>query len=325
MAKTVETLTQNELEIIQEFMDAFGITAEEALASALAEGAISEQGDSLRFAPEGFKELKYYVVNNKSHYYKINKQLKKEKKDEMFAEDHFYYATSIAKTDDGYDLDKCSTVDLGEKPKVIILSNYFKAKRATFDGNGKAEATNLETSLATSLGNADQEKMLVLSGDSKGKSAKYLRDALKKTYPTDIPEKLKVKFRVITFGLVEVNGEWQRFYMETASRFKDEDKTTFHFDKAMEGIILKTKYFSHLEKTGEDDNDNAITQIIVDGKMTDEEFTSLKDEINKARQDMLAYVSAQYNSAKAGASTEKPNKQVEEAESDDSSDPFEDA
>lgn len=322
MAKTVETLTQNELEIIQEFMDAFGITAEEALASALAEGAISEQGESLRFAPEGFKELKYYVVNNKSHYYKINKALKKG--NEMFEEDHFYYGTVIAKTDDGYDLEKCSTTDLGEKPRVIILANYFKAKRAAFDGNQKAELTNLETSLAPSLGNADQEKMLVLSGEDKGKSAKYLRDALKKVYPKDIPDKLKIKFRVITFGLVEVNGEWQRFYMETASRFKDEDKTTFHFDKAMEGIILKTKYFSHLEKTGEDDNDNAITQIIVDDKMTDAEFASLKDEINKARQDMLAYVSGQYNSAKADASTEKSKKADAEDDSDDSEDPFKD-
>ena len=320
MAKTVETLTQNELEIIQEFMDAFGITAEEALASALAEGAISEQGESLRFAPEGFKELKYYVVNNKSHYYKINKALKKG--NEMFEEDHFYYDTVITKTDDGYDLEKCSTTDLGEKPKVIILSNYFKAKRATFDGNGKAESTNLETSLAISLGNADQEKMLVLSGDDKGKSAKYLRDALKKVYPKDIPEKLKIKFRVITFGLIEVNGEWKRFYMETASRFKDEDKTTFHFDKAMEGIILKTKYFSYLEKTGEDDNANPITQIMVEGKMTDAEFASLKDEINKARQDMLHFVDGQYNSAKAGASTEKSKKADVEDDSDEDSDPF---
>lgn len=322
MAKTIETLTQNELEIIQEFMDAFGITQDEALAAALAEGAISESGSSLRFAPEGFKELKFYVVNNKSHYFKINKQLKKDKKDEMFTEDHFFFDTQIAKLDDGYDLEKCSTIDLGEKPKIIVLSNKFKAKRATFDGTGKAESTNFETALASTLSMTDQEKMVVLSGDDKGKSAKVIRDALKKQYKEDIPEKLKVKFRVITFGLVEVNGEWKRFYMETASRFKDEDKTTYHFDKDLAGKVIKSKFFCHLEKTGEDDNDNAITQILVDSEMDKATFDSMKDEINKATQDINKYIDAQYASVKSSDANSSSKKEDEDR--GDIQDPFAD-
>ena len=322
MAKTLETLTQNELEIIQEFMDAFGISAEEAFAAALAEGAISESGSSLKFAPEGFKELKFYVVNNKSHYYKINKQLKKEKKDEMFTEDHFFFDTQIAKLEDGYDLEKCSTIDLGDKPKIIVLSNKFKAKRATFDGTGKAESTNFETALASTLSMTDQEKMVVLSGDDKGKSAKAIREALKKQYKEDIPEKLKVKFRVITFGLVEVNGEWKRFYMETASRFKDEDKTTYHFDKDLAGKIIKSKFICHLEKTGEDDNDNAIIQILVDDEMEKATFDSMKDEINKATQEINKYIDAQYASVQnSGAAT---SSKKEDTSKGDEKDPFED-
>lgn len=321
MKKTVDNLTENELEIVQEFMDAFGLTMEEALQASIAEGAITEGEGGLRFAPEGFEELKFYVVNNKSHYYKINKQLKKDKKEEMFTEDHFYFGTKITKADDGYDLEKCTTTDLGETPKVIILSNYFKGKRATFDGAGKAEATNLETSLAKSLSKADQEQMLVLSGNDKGKSVKVLRDALTKAHK-EIPEKLKIKFRVITFGLVEVDGEWKRFYFESASRFNDEQKTAYHFDKDLAGKAIKSKYICELARTGSDDNDNAVIQILVKGEGDKALLDSIKDEINGARKDMLAYVKGQYDSAKSGGNDgAKSNKSSDEDEEEN--DPFE--
>ena len=96
MKKTIDNLTQNELEIVQEFMDAFGLTEEEALQASIAEGAITEGGDSVRFAPEGFEQIKFYSGNNKSHEFKVNKQLKKEKKEELFEIDNFYFATKIA-------------------------------------------------------------------------------------------------------------------------------------------------------------------------------------------------------------------------------------
>ena len=327
--KTLENLTQSELEIVQEFVDAFGITPEEALQASIAEGAISESGGTHKFAPDGFKELKFYVVNNKSHYYKINRQLKKDKKAEMFTEDCFYYDTVITKSDDGYDLEKCSTNDVGEKPRVIILSNYFKAKRSNFDGTGKGDKFNLETTLAKSTSFADQEKMLVSNGWGKGKNVKTLRDEIK-NHKGEIPDETKhkfspIKFRVITFGLVEVNGEWKRFYFESASRFDDENKTTYFFDKDIKSVI-KSNFLCTLEQTKQDENGNAVIQIMVDGKAPDELLSVLKPEINSARADMLDYISSSYESAKSegtnGATPAKAKPEDDEGEVEQ--DPFED-
>lgn len=320
MKKTIDNLTQNELEIVQEFMDAFGLTEEEALQASIAEGAITEGGEGLRFAPEGFEQIKFYSGNTKSHEFRFNKQYRKDKgvKTDFFEVDNFYYATKFSKTDDGYDLDKSTTIPLGEKPRVIILSNFYKGKRATFDGAGKAEATNLETSMAKSLSKSDQAQMLVLSGENKGKAVNLLRDALAKAHK-EIPEKLKIKFRMITFGLVEVDGEWKRFYFESASRFNDEQKTDYLYNKELSGIVIKTNYISTLEKTGEDDNNNAVQQIVVEGKADDKLIASLKDEINASRKEMMAFIKAQYDSAKSSEPT-KSTKTVDEDE--DSQDPF---
>jgi hypothetical protein len=326
MAKNLENLTQNELEIVQEFMDAFGLEQQEALETAIAEGAISEAGASMKFAPDNFHELKYYIVNNKSHYYKINKQCKKEKKDEMFEEDNFYYNTVITKTEDGYDLDKTTTIPLGTKPRIIVLANYLKAKRATFDASGKAEATNFETTLSKSLAKQDQDRMIILSGDDKGKSAKQIRETLERDYGKDkIPEKLKVKFRTITFGLVEVNGEWHRFYMESANRFNEEDKISYFFEKDIKSIV-KSKYSCFLEKTKEDDNDNPIIQIIVEGELPQKEFDGIKEQVNSARADMLEFVATQYESAKSDTSKSSSKKASVSEDNDNGSqdDPFED-
>ena len=82
MAKTIANLTNEEMMIITDYVELFGITEEEALSQAISEGSISDSvGGNFKYKPEGFNELKFYKVDPKSAMYKLNKELKKNKKD----------------------------------------------------------------------------------------------------------------------------------------------------------------------------------------------------------------------------------------------------
>ena len=123
MAKTIANLTNEEMIIVTDYVELFGITEEEALSQAISEGSISDSvGGNFKYKPEGFNELKFYKVDPKSAMYKLNKELKKTKKDELFEDETFYYNTVISKTEDkkGFDLDKCSTVKVGERGQIVI-------------------------------------------------------------------------------------------------------------------------------------------------------------------------------------------------------------
>ena len=81
MAKTIANLTNEEMMIITDYVELFGITEEEALSQAISEGSISDSvGGNFKYKPDGFNELKFYKVDPKSAMYKLNKELKKNKK-----------------------------------------------------------------------------------------------------------------------------------------------------------------------------------------------------------------------------------------------------
>ena len=327
MAKTLENLTMAEQEILQGFMDAFGCTEAEALDMALTDGAIKEvTGGGLRFAPDEYKELKFYRANNKSHFYKIDKKRKNAGiKEALFEEDCFFYDTKISKDDKGeYKLDECSTTNLGATPEIIVLGTFFKAKRATFDSQGKADPTNFDTTMEASLAKAHQDSMILLGSDQKGLSALKVRDLLKKEYGDldKVPEKLKVKFRTMLYGLVKVEGEWKRFYIEVSNKMEDENKLTYFFDKDTAGKIIKAKFINTLELTGDDNNENPIIQIKVSKEMSLEEFNEIKGEIQSATKALSEFRAGQLEYIKAETSSgTKPKPQVEEVDDSDE-DPF---
>ena len=60
----------------------------------------------------------------------------------MFTEDHFFFDTQITKLEDGYDLEKCSTIDLGDKPikkvpflYLILLSEKVQNEISNIGGD----------------------------------------------------------------------------------------------------------------------------------------------------------------------------------------------
>lgn len=322
MAKTVETLTVSELEIVQQFVDMFELSAEEALKIAISEGAILEnEGSGLKFSPDGFEPLRLYIVNNKSHYYKINKALKKDKKEEMFPEENFFYNTKIVKDDKGeYELDKCSTTCLGETVKIIPLRIMYKGRRASFDAQGKPDDTNLETTLAQTIGFLDQETMLS-TGYKKGVSVKTLRDNLKKEYGDSVPDNLKIRFRCVLFGLVQVDGKWEKFYLDIANKY-EEAALDFEFNKDTTGKIMKFKFTTELKVTGTDDNENPIIQMVNTKELSEKEFLALKPEILAGKKEIETFVHSQIDSVKKEKTEEtKPAKETVE---NSDKDPFED-
>lgn len=328
MAKTLENLTNEELDIIQEYVDLFGISEEEALAQALSEGSIVEQtGGSISFAPEGFKELKYYVVNNKSHLYKINKELKKAKKAELFPEDNFLLDIKIDKKEDGsYNLDNCGCTVVGDTAEIIVNRVMYKAARAAFDASGKPEETNFETTLVPSIYSDDQENMISYGKVVKGKSAKAIIDELKKEYhdgkngktQEKVPEKLKVKFKVVLFGLIKVEDTWEKFYLELSNRYDDKDKDPISlvgfFNQQVTGI--KTKWVCELKVTGEDNFQNPIIQVIPpEAPMSTDEFKKLSALVRETTEAVDSFVEGQKASISA-----KNTKASAEKQEDDSSD-----
>ena len=120
----------------------------------------------------------------------------------------------IAKTEDkkGFDLDKCSTVKVGERPTIIVNKVAYKLVRNVFDGQNKPLPTNFETTLADGIFPSHQEVMFNTKG---GESALSINTKLKKQYhdgeqgktQAKVPAELKTKFRVVLFGLVLIEDK----------------------------------------------------------------------------------------------------------------------
>ena len=331
MAKTIANLTNEEMIIVTDYVELFGITEEEALSQAISEGSISDSvGGNFKYKPEGFNELKFYKVDAKSAMYKLNKELKKAKKDELFEDETFYYNTVIAKTEDkkGFDLDKCSTVKVGERPTIIVNKVAYKLVRNVFDGQNKPLPTNFETTLADGIFPSHQEVMFSIKG---GESALSINTKLKKQYPdgeqgktqAKVPAELKTKFRVVLFGLVLIEDKWEKFYMELSAKYDEKENLVAIFNKEATG--MKSAWINELQITGNDVRENPIIQIQPIRKMEGTEITDLKDivfgttrEIAKFIQDQVAYAKGSKTESgdKCGASVQAE---------DDIEDPFSDS
>lgn len=330
MAKrTLAELTDAEIEIVNEYVELFELTEDEALAQALSEGSIQASSSNFVYAPEGFAELKYYVVNPKSTLYKLNKALKKDKQDELFEEDTFYYDIQVKKTEDkkDFDLPNCKATKVGEVPKIILTKVTYKAVRSAFDKQGNAEPTNFDTTLATSIYPDDQKQMMAYGGAEGnvyniiGKLKKEFHDGKQGKTQENVPDKLKVKFRVIAWGLVEIDGEWKKFWMDLSNRYSPEENLISVWEK--EAVGVKSKWLSELQITGSDNFDNPIIQVIPIEQMSTEDFKEISKEVNATTREVLQFIDAQKASVTSkGTSDEKPKDINEDASEEDSEDPF---
>ena len=330
MAKTIANLTNDEMMIITDYVELFGITEEEALSQAISEGSISDSvGGTFKYKPEGFNELKFYKVDPKSAMYKLNKELKKNKKDELFEDETFYYNTMIAKTEDkkGFDLDKCSTVKVGERPTIIVNKVAYKLVRNIFDSQNKPLSTNFETTLADGIYPSHQEVMFNVKG---GESALSINTKLKKQYPdgeqgktqAKVPAELKTKFRVVLYGLVLIEDKWEKFYMELSAKYDEKENLVAIFNKEATG--MKSAWINELQITGNDVRENPIIQIQPIRKMEGTEITELKDIVFGTTREIAKFIQDQVAYAKGSKTTEDKAPANNSAEADNSEDPFSD-
>ena len=326
MAKTIANLTNEEMMIITDYVELFGITEEEALSQAISEGSISDSvGGNFKYKPEGFNELRLYKVDPRRVEYKINKELKKNKKEEIFEDDVFYYNTVIAKTEDkkGFDLDKCSTVKVGERPTFIVNKVAYKLVRNVFDGQNKPLPTNFETTLADGIFPSHQEVMFNTKG---GESALSINTKLKKQYPdgeqgktqAKVPVELKTKFRVVLHGLVLIEGKWEKFYMELSAKYDKTDNLVEIFNKEATG--MKSAWVNELQITGNDVRENPIIQIQPIRKMVGDEISELKGLVFDTTREIAKFVQGQVAYAKGSKTSEDKASAKVEAETDE--DPF---
>lgn len=329
MAKTIANLTNEEMMIITDYVELFGITEEEALSQAISEGSISDSvGGNFKYKPEGFNELKFYKVDPKSAMYKLNKALKGSKAhEELFEDETFYYNTVIAKTEDkkGFDLDKCSTVKVGERPTIIVNKVAYKLVRNVFDGQNKPLPTNFETTLADGIYPSHQEVMFNTKG---GESALSINTKLKKQYPdgeqgktqAKVPAELKTKFRVVLYGLVLIEDKWEKFYMELSAKYDEKENLVAIFNKEATG--MKSAWINELQITGNDVRENPIIQIQPIRKMEGTEITELKDIVFGTTREIAKFIQDQVAYAK-GSKTEGGDKASAKVEAEDEeSDPF---
>ena len=336
MAKTLETLTAEELVILQEYIEIGGFDEVTALQIALAEGAISEEGAaSVGYKPQDYAELKYHVINPKSNHYKVNKALKAAKKQELFADECFYYDTKFKKNEDGsYDLDNCSTVEIEGIPEVIVTKIAYRGVRRGFDAKaGKAFPTNFETTFADNLMPDSQKGMVALNGTVKGQDLLYILNDLKKQYhdgeagktQKKVPADLKVSFRVYVFGLVKINGEWKRFYMDVSNKIADKGQADLSVDAEYKKIQgMRSTHICKIEVVGQDANQNPILQLIPSEKV---DIATYKSEIApvyaEASQAVVSFIEAQKASMKASKG-DKAKAKPQAEEDDGEENPFAD-
>ena len=326
MAKTIANLTNEEMMIITDYVELFGITEEEALSQAISEGSISDSvGGNFKYKPDGFNELRLYKVDPRRVEYKINKELKKNKKEEIFEDDVFYYNTQVVKTEDkkGFDLDKCATVKVGERPTFIVNKVAYKLVRNVFDGQNKPLPTNFETTLADGIYPSHQEVMFNTKG---GESALSINTKLKKQYPdgeqgktqAKVPDTLKTKFRVVLFGLVLIEDKWEKFYMELSAKYDEKENLVAIFNKEATG--MKSAWINELQITGNDVRENPIIQIQPIRKMEGAEITELKGLVFDTTREIAKFIQEQV--AYANGSKTSEDKASAKVEDDIESDPF---
>lgn len=336
MAKTLETLNENELALIAEYCEVGGFTPEEALIIAISEGAITENdGSSVGYKPQGFEELKYYIVNPKSNYYKVNKALKAAKKPELFSDETFYYGTVFKKLDDGsYDLDNCTTTEVEGVPEVIVAKIAYRGVRNSFDSkSNKGYPTNFETTFADNLMPDSQKGMIALSGNQKGQDLLSILSDLKKQYhdgesgktQKKVPVDLKVAFRVYVFGLVKIGNEWKRFFMNFTNRIADRGQADLSVDAEYKKITgMRSTHICKIEVVGQDANQNPILQLIPSEKVSIDTYKAeIAPVYAEASQAVVSFIEAQKASTKASKG-EKAKAKAQDEEDEGEENPFAD-
>jgi hypothetical protein len=333
MAKIkLEELNNEQFDIVQEIAEMFEISEEEALEQALADGSIElSTGGGVSYLPEGYKELKYYVLNNKSNLFKANKAYKKENKKDLFEEDTFYYDIKIPKlTDDegnktdDFDVANMSATPIEGNPEVIITNVLYKAERKIFKGATPQE-NNFESTLGSNMFEEGQREMIVRStkdDDIKGKSVYELVQGLKKKYGKEkskIPASETYSFRIVVFGLIKINDSWEKFYFVALNRFGDDNMIT-KWDSERKGS--KANYLSRLITDGEDANANPIFKLEVEKKFSLEDLAEdgLKLKIRDAVKEVSSWQVASVENASKKKTAEKESNTENDTEEEDSVD-----
>lgn len=278
---TIKDLTNEQYEIIEDYVDLLGCSEEEALAQALAEGAIQVgTSSSYPYKPEGFTELKRFELNSKSNLFKANKAYKKANKKDLFEEENFYININTPKVlgDDGkptseYDVENMTATCVGEEPEIIVTNVMYRVERSAFV-SGKPLDSNFETNFELNLSNACQNEMYIRSKDSdlSGKSFGDLKAELQKKYgkaKSDIPQAESYSFKVFVYGLLKVDDKYEKVYFGITNRYGEDDNLVQAWDKTRIGI--KSNYLSKLTVPKTDDNENPIFKLEVIEKL-DKDF-----------------------------------------------------
>lgn len=328
MTKTLGNLTDKELELITEISEDFGIELSEALEIALADGTISESnGGNYPYRMEGYSEIKFFKVDPKSNLYKFNKEYKKATKKDLFIEDNFYTDINIPKDENGNWLtDQGSATLLGEEiEQFIVLNILYKGVRKKFDGKGTPLKTNFDTTYAQDIFKTGQSQMLHTQN---GKSMLDIRDALTKEYPSNdpkkahenVPDTLKTQFQVLVLGLIKVEGQWKKVFIETTKRWSSEEALEVDFLEKT-GKSNKYKQKATVKITGEDHFSNPLIGLVHQGVVTPEEFAEYRDVVVPEIRAIAAWQERQREVVLGGAISNSEGK-AEEPEETPEEDPF---
>lgn len=316
---TLADLNNEQLDIVHEIVELFDISEEEALEQCLADGSISLTRASTSYLPEGYKELKLYTLNNKSNLFKANKAYKAKNKKDLFQEDTFYYDINIPRIvgDDGkktkeFEVENITAIEVGTEPEVIITNTLYKAERRLFKGETPAE-NNFETIFGINMFEEGQSEMIIKNckDDSiKGKSMFDYIQELKKKYGKEkskIPTAEQYTFRVVVFGLVKIDGKWEKFYFISLNRFGDDNLVT-EFDKKRTGV--KSNYLGKLFIDGTDVNENPIFKLDVVKKLTMDDLVEndLKILIRDSVQNVSKWQKESVENARSSKSTKEDTK-----------------
>jgi len=286
MSKTVNSLTPEEMEVLEQYVDLLGVDEEEALKQAISDKAISDNtGGGVGFKPEGFEEIKFNGGNPKANMVLANRAYKKANKKDFFEMDHYYYNPKHPKGDDGkFIVDEISGEDLGEEVEFIITKVAYRASRATFGKSGP-EKTNFETTYADDMFPTSQQNMIIKGGGLDGQNIWDYGKQLKSKYhdgingktQAKVPDNLKYKFKVVIFGLAKVDGEWKKAFFEGTNRYEDEYNLVADFLNDAKGI--KLMWVNELKIDGADGQNNPIQKVIPQKALAKKEWTEMKQEI----------------------------------------------
>ncbi len=322
MARLIETLSNEELELVTDYQELYGLdTLEEALDIAIAEGSIDNgEGGGRAFLPEDFRPMRLFTGHQKAKETKVNKALKKARMDTLFEDDIFYLGSELPKDDKGeFILEECKTTACGEKPTIVVLQIKYKAVRAAFDGAGQPEDSNFDSTLADSIFPSGQAQMSTKFGNAadiiSGLKKEYHDGKMGKTQG-NVPDKFKVKFKVVLFCMVKTDNGWEKAAVELSNRYEDSQNLVTEWNKRPTGIA--SRLVNTLEVTGEDNFDNPVIQILLNGSLSKADEASIKEDRADATRAIGKFMKDQQAQAKSEVIAQAPRVETEDSGDEDS-------